>query len=375
MIDRLPVSYKEWKCQAKRIMDQGPFDYIAGGAGAEDTMRANQRAFDRRCIVPRVLSDVSQRDLSVSIFGHTYPSPLFLAPIGIQGIVHPDGELASARAASSLGLPFILSTVSSRPLEEVAAAMGESPRWFQLFWGSDPDVTASLLRRAEGSGYSAIVVTVDLPTYSWREREVRNRYFPYLTGEGLANHLTDPVFRAKLRKPPEQDFEAALELFLHIFFHPGLSWKDLPILRRYTRLPILVKGILHPMDAELAIEHGADGIIVSNHGGRQLDGATAALDALPEVCDRVQGRVPVLMDSGIRHGADVLKAIGLGASAVLIGRPYIYGLAGAGQLGVHRVITNLWTDVDLSMANAGRAKISQLNRSMLHRLDGNLPHE
>lgn len=367
MMNGLPVSYKEWKLLARRKLAQGPFDYIAGGAGAEDTMRANREAFYQWRILPQVLSDVSQRDLSVSLFGDTFSYPVLLAPIGVQGIVHPAGELASARAASSLGIPFILSTVSSRTMEEVAAVMGESPRWFQLFWSKDPDVTASLVRRAEKSGYTAIVVTVDLPAYPWRERDQRNQYFPYLLGEGLDNYFSDPVFRAKLRRPPEQDFQAAFQLFVQIFFNPGLTVKEIPFLRRHTRLPILLKGVLRPSDAEMAAKHGVDGIIVSNHGGRQLDGAVAALDALPAIYDRVQGKIPVLMDSGIRNGADVLKAIALGASAVLIGRPYIYGLAVAGQLGVYQVLANLMEDVDLSLANSGRSAIAELDRTLLRR--------
>ncbi|MGG1664052.1 alpha-hydroxy-acid oxidizing protein [Brevibacillus sp. NRS-1366] len=364
---RLPVSFPEWEFRARAVLPDGPFGYIAGGAGAEDTIRMNSEAFRNWRLQPRFLRDVSKRDKRVTLLGETYPAPVLLAPISIQGIAHPTAELASARAAAGLGVPFILSTVSSKPLEEVAAVMGKAPRWFQLFWPSDPDVAASLVRRAEAAGYSAIVVTVDLPLYGWRERDVRNAYNPFLAGEGIANFVTDPAFRSKLKKPPEEDWKAAIALFGSMFFHPSLTWEDLPILRRYTRLPILLKGILHPRDAELALQNNVDGIIVSNHGGRQVDGEVAALDALLDVLDIVRGRIPVLMDSGIRGGSDVIKAISVGASAILFGRPYIYGLAVAGEMGVRRVIQNLLTDLDLTMANCGMRSIAEMNRSFLIR--------
>ncbi|KQL45912.1 lactate 2-monooxygenase [Brevibacillus choshinensis] len=364
---QLPVSYAEWESRARSVLAKGPFDYIDGGAGYEDTIRVNREAFRSWRLQPQVLRNVSKRDARVTLFGKTYPAPVMLAPISIQGIAHPLGELASARAAAALGVPFILSTVSSRPLEEVAAVMGNAPRWFQLFWPNDPDVTASLLRRAEAAGYSAIVLTVDLPVYGWRERDIRNGYNPFQVGEGIANFVTDPAFRAKLRKPPEQDWQAAISLFGSIFFHPSLSWADLPFLRLHTKLPILIKGILNMQDAELALRYGADGIVVSNHGGRQVDGEVASLDVLPDVLDIVRGRIPVLMDSGIRNGPDVIKAISLGASAILFGRPYIYGLAVAGETGVGRVIQNLFTDLDLTMANCGIRSIAEMNRTFLIR--------
>ncbi|WP_241254401.1 alpha-hydroxy-acid oxidizing protein [Brevibacillus sp. SYP-B805] len=363
----LPVSFEEWESRARGVLAKGPFDYIAGGAGAEETIRRNREAFRSWRIQPFMLRDVSTRDARVTLFGQTFPAPILLAPLSIQGIAHPQGELASARAAAALGVPFTISTVSSRPLEEVAAAMGRAPRWFQFFWPNAPDVAASLLRRAEAAGYSAVVVTLDLPVYGWRERDVRNAYNPFLKGEGIANFVTDPVFRSKLKKPPEEDWNAAIALFGSMFFHPGLTWRDLPFLRRHTRLPFLLKGILQPRDAELAVQHGADGIIVSNHGGRQVDGEVAALDVLPDIIDIVRGRIPVLMDSGVRGGADVIKAIALGATAVLIGRPYIYGLAVAGEEGVRRVIENLLTDLHLTMANCGIRSLAELNRSLLTR--------
>lgn len=363
----LPVSYEELEYRARQVLPDGPFGYIAGGAGREETMRTNREAFLAWHILPRMLVDVSKRDLSITVLGRTYPLPYFFAPISIQGIAHPEGELASARAAASLKVPFILSTVSSWSMEAVASVMGNAPRWFQLFWPNDEEVTASLLRRAEASGYGAVVVTLDLPVYGWRERDVRHRYVPFASGQGTANFFTDPVFRKKLKMLPEEDLQAAIALFGSMFFHPGLTWMDLPRLRKYTKLPILLKGILHSRDAEMALDSGVDGIIVSNHGGRQVDGAIAALDALPKIMDVIHGRIPVLMDSGIRSGADILKAIALGASAVLIGRPYIYGLAAAGEKGVMRVMENLRSDLELNMASSGKSSIRDIDRSLLHR--------
>lgn len=361
----LPVSYEEWEYRARQLLANGPFDYIAGGSGAEYTLRANRKAFERWQIEPRVLIDVSKRDLTVSLLGRTLSSPILLAPISVQSAAHREAELATAKAAAALGVPFILSTVSSRTMEEVAAVMGKSPRWFQLFWASDPDVTASMVRRAEAAGYSAIVVTVDLPMLGWREKDRRNGYFPFLQGEGIANYLSDPVFRAKLPSSSKNKMQDAIRYFASIFFNPGLTWNDLPFLRKHTKLPILLKGIMHPTDAGLALRHGVDGIIVSNHGGRQLDGAMAAIDVLPKVCDIVQGRIPVLMDSGIRRGADVAKALALGAKAVLLGRPYIYGLAVAGEEGVRQVIENLLNDFEVTMALSGRTSVSEMDRSLL----------
>lgn len=362
---QLPVSYYEWEYRARQILPNGPFGYIAGGAGSEDTMRANEDAFLLWRIQPRLLNDVSNRNLSITLFGQTFPVPFLLAPIGLQEIINPEADFGSARAAASLGVPYVLSTPASRSIESVAAVMGDSPRWFQLYWGSDLDVAGSMVQRAEKAGYTAIVVTVDLPARGWRGRDQRNQYFPARAGVGTANFMSDPVFRSKLKQSPEQNFDAAVDLFLSIYFNPALTWNDLPILRKYTKLPILLKGILAPEDAELALHYGMDGIIVSNHGGRQLDGEIAALAALPKICEVVKRRIPVLMDSGIRGGDDVIKAIALGASAVLLGRPYIYGLAVAGEQGVRTVLTNLISEIDLSLANSGKKSISEINQSLL----------
>lgn len=363
----LPVSMEDWEAQARKKLPDGPFYYVAGGAGAGDTMKANRSAFEGWRILPRMLRDVSERNTQVELFGQTLPSPVLLAPVGVQSIVHPEAELASARAAANLGLPFVASTASSRTLEDIASVMNDAPRWFQLYWGKDKEVTASLLQRAERAGYGAIVVTLDTSMLSWREQDLQNAYLPFIQAEGIANYLGDPAFCSKLSKPPGEDIQAAVRYFLRIFSNPCLTWADLAFLREHTKLPILLKGILHPQDAAQALEFGVDGVIVSNHGGRQVDGAVAALDALPEICNVIHGRIPVLMDSGIRRGADVVKAIALGAVAVLVGRPYMYGLTVAGEVGVRRVMRHLLADFDLTMALAGCKSLAELDQSVLVR--------
>jgi len=362
---RLPISYEDWELKAASVLEEGVFDYIAGGAGAEYTILANRDVFYFWRILPRVMVDVAQRDLTVSLFGLKFPAPIILAPVDRQELYHRDAELASAKAAASLGVPFVLSTFSTRSIEQVAAVMGNSPRWFQLYWGNDPDLVLSMAHRAEASGYTAIVLTVDRPVYGWRERELKNLYPPVIFNRAVANFFTDPVFLAKLPKPPQVDPQGAVEQVSRVTHNPGLTWKDLLFLRRYTRLPVLVKGILNPGDAQIALDHGADGIIVSNHGGRHLDGAVASLDALPGVSEQIHGRAPILMDSGIRRGADVVKALALGASAVLVGRPYVYGLAVAGEEGVRRVVRNLIADTDITMANSGRRSVAEVDRTLV----------
>ncbi|MGG4167836.1 lactate 2-monooxygenase [Rossellomorea vietnamensis] len=361
----IPFRFEELEQMAREKLEDGPFYYVAGGAGGEETMRANRSALDRWQIVPRMLNNVENRDLKVTLFGETYSSPLLLAPIGVQSIVHPDGELASARAAASMNVPFIASSASTYSMEEIASVMGDSPRWFQLYWSNDLEIAASMLRRAEASGYSAIVVTLDAPMMAWREYDLENAYLPFLSGEGVGNYVSDPVFRSKLKHPPEVDGNAAAILWSQVFGNASLTWDDLDFLREHTRLPILLKGILHPDDAKLAVDRGMDGIIVSNHGGRQVDGAIGALDSLPVICDVVNGRIPVLFDSGIRRGADVVKALALGADSVLIGRPYMYGLTLAGEQGVKDVIRNILADLDLTLALSGQSSISECDPSLL----------
>jgi isopentenyl diphosphate isomerase/L-lactate dehydrogenase-like FMN-dependent dehydrogenase len=351
--------------KAKETLAPEAFDYLAGGAGGEDTMRANREAFYRWRIVPRMLRDVSRRDLSVEILGARLPTPVILGPIGVQGIIHTEAEVASARAAASLGVPFTLSTVSSRTIEEVAQAAGNALRWFQLYWGKNPELTVSMLKRAELAGYKALVVTLDTCMLAWRERDLQHAYLPFLLGLGLANYFSDPVFRALLPQPPEKNPAAAIQLWGSLFSNTALTWSDIPFLRKHTRLPIILKGILHAEDAARAMDAGVDGIIVSNHGGRQVDGAIAALDALALVVREVNGRVPVLFDSGIRRGADVFKALALGAKAVLLGRLYMYGLAVAGEQGVREVLLNLLADLDLTLALSGYKSCAELDATAL----------
>ena len=363
--DGLPFAVEEWERLARAALAPGPFGYVACGAGGEDTMRANREAFERRRIWPRMARDVAERELAVTVLGTPSPAPFLLAPIGVQGILHQDGERAVARAAAASGIPFILSTVSSVTLEEIAALMGDAPRWFQLYPGRSREVTASMIRRAEAAGYRAIVVTLDTTMLGWRETDLANAYLPFLAGQGIANFLSDPAFLSRLTASPREDPRSAVVEFLKIYVNPSFTWSDVDFLRQQTTLPLLLKGILHPDDAKLAIAHGADGIIVSNHGGRQVDGAVAALDALPVVVEAVGARVPVLMDSGIRRGADVLKALALGATAVLLGRPYAYALAAAGEAGVRRVIRNLHAEIDLELGLAGRRSVRDLDASLL----------
>lgn len=361
----IPVSQLEQK--AAEILTPQAYDYIAGSASGERTARANLEAFDHWRIVPRMLRDVSQRDLSIDLFGRRLPVPVLLGPIGVQSIIHPEGELAPSRAAASLGIPFILSTLSSRPIDEIAQAMGSSERWFQLYWGKDHELTTSFVKRAENSGYSALVVTLDTSMLGWRERDLQHPYLPFLLGDGLANYFTDPVFCSRLEKPPQADPGAAVQLWATQYSNTALIWKDLIWLRRQTRLPIVLKGILHPEDARLALDHRADAIIVSNHGGRQVDGAIAALDALPPIVEATQGKIPVLFDSGIRNGADAIKALALGANAVLLGRLYLWGLAVAGEQGVRDVVRNLLADLDITMGLSGFRSVKELNPSILMR--------
>ena len=358
-----PISPEEWEARAAESLEPGPFDYIAGGAGSESTMRANLEAFERRRLRPRMLTGNSERDISVEILGTKSPAPFLLAPIGVLSIAHPEGELAVARAAAATGVPIVLSSAASHSIEEVADV--GPPRWFQLYWVNDREVTVSLVERAEAAGYSALVVTVDTLSLGWRDRDLRRAYLPFLGGEGCAQFFSDPVFRSRLEQPPEEDTLAAAARMLSMFPNLELGWDDLAWLRKTTQLPLVVKGLLTGEDALRAGECGADGIVVSNHGGRQVDGAVAALDALEEVRDAVGPETTVLMDSGIRRGADVLKALALGADAVLLGRPYAYGLAVGGQEGVEAVVRHLMAETDITLALAGGRRATDLDSSWI----------
>jgi lactate 2-monooxygenase len=361
----MPIAVDELEQRAREQISAEAFGYVAGAAGSEATVRANSRAFERWQIVPRMLRDVSSRDLSTSILGTAMPAPVMLAPVGVQSIVRPQGELETARAAASVGLPFILSTAGSHSIEDVAETVGSASRWYQLYWPRDRDLAASFVTRAGGAGYRAIVVTLDTWMLGWRPRDLQNAYLPFLKGEGVATYFSDPVFRAALERPPEEDPGAAIGHWALQFSNPAVTWADLAWLREQIELPIVLKGILHADDARRALEAGVDGLIVSNHGGRQVDGAIGALDALPAVRALVGEEFPVLFDSGIRTGADVFKALALGADAVCVGRPYIWGLALDGQAGVEHVLRCLLAELDLTLALSGHTTVAELDRSTL----------
>ncbi len=398
----VPVDFHALEARAKECMAPEAFAYIAGGAGMEKTMLANRQALDRWRIVPRMLRDVSERDTSIELFGKRLPTPFLTAPVGVLEMAHADADLAVARACRAEEIPMIFSNQASVSMEECAAEMGRAERWFQLYWSASNDLVESLVARAENSGCSAIVVTLDTTLLGWRARDLDLAYLPFLRGKGIAQYTSDPVFRALLKEKdasqeaaPERTINlntirvllelaerypdkflknltsgeplAAVRKFIGIYSRPSLTWDDLQFLRERTHLPILLKGILHPDDGKKAVDVGMDGIVVSNHGGRQVDGAIAAIDALPEVVDAVNNQVPVLFDSGIRTGADAFKALALGARAVCIGRPYVYGLAAAGQQGVQDVLRNFKADFDLTMGLAGCRSIAEIDRVALQK--------
>ncbi len=396
----VPTITADLEQAAQRKMSAQAYAYVAGGAGLESTVLANRRAFERWRIVPRVLRDVAERDTSVELFGATLPSPLLLAPIGVLEMAHREADLAVARAAAAEGVPFIFSSQASVPMEQCAAAMDEvtsgAPRWFQLYYSRSDDLVLSFVARAEACGCTAIVVTLDTTLLGWRTRDLDLAYLPFLRGKGIAQYTSDPVFNAWLEDNPPQRGKrrvtlaslrallqmtrahpgsfranlrsgkpvAAVQRFIQGYSKPSLSWSDIDFLRAHTDLPILLKGVLHPDDAKEGLEHGVDGFVVSNHGGRQVDGAVAALDALPHVVAAAQGR-PVLLDSGVRGGADMFKALALGATAVCVGRPYVYALAVAGERGVREMIRNFAADFDLTLALAGCRSVREVGRERL----------
>src|SRR5829696_219919 len=361
----VPVPVEALERLAREKMGERSANYVFAGAGTEETMLANREAFRRGRIVPRMLRDVAERDLSTRVLGAELPAPLLLAPIGVQTIVHEEGELATARAAATVGLPMIASTASHFTMEEIAEAGGEGPRWFQLYWPNDRELLESFVGRAEAAGYGAIVVTVDTFIPGWKPRDLQQAWLPFLEGSGNANYFQDPVFRAGLEQPPEDDLGAATGRYLGVLSNPALTWEDLARLRELTSLPILVKGIQHADDAREAASRGVDGIVVSNHGGRQVDGALGSLDALTPIAEAVGEEIAVLFDSGIRGGADVFKALALGADAVCLGRPYIWGLALDGQAGVETVLKMVLAELDLTMALCGLTSPDELGPGLL----------
>ena len=399
-VPRVPVDMHALESAAKLVLSREAFAYIAGGAGQESTVAANRRAFERWRIVPRVLNDVSHPDHSIELFGQRLPSPLLLSPIGVLEMAHRESDFAVARAAAAERVPMIFSNQASQPMEACARVMGDSPRWFQLYWSQSDDLVISLVERAEACGCSAIVLTLDTTMLGWRIRDLDLAYLPFLRGKGIAQYTSDPVFQKQIEAdlvPPSPRAPVTLSMlralwqmsrafpgslmanlgspkprravqrFITTYSRPSLTWNDLEFLRKHTRLPILLKGILHPDDARTAVESGMDGLIVSNHGGRQVDGAIGALDALPAVAEAVNGAIPVIFDSGIRGGADVFKALALGAKAVCLGRPYVYGLALAGQAGVQEVIRNVKADFELTMGLSGCASIAEIGPHSLNR--------
>ena len=403
----VPVDNSELEQAARKAISAEAFAYLAGGAGGEATMAANRAAFARWQVWPRVLRDVAERDLSIELLGTRRATPFILSPIGVAELAHADADVAVGRAASELDVPYVLSNQGSRPMEEVAAAMGEGSRWFQLYWSASDELNASFLRRAEAAGCEAIVVTLDTHLLGWRTRDLDAAFLPFTRGQGIAQYTSDPVFaelvrdrvarstgpgerprvtptllrsafsiarsavgtklvdggvRDALRSPLPR---AAVETFLDVFSDPSLTWDDLARLREWTSLPVVLKGVLHPDDAGRALDHGVDGLVVSNHGGRQVDRSVATLDALPAIVERVAGRVPIVLDSGIRGGADAAIALALGATAVGIGRPYAYGLAVAGQAGVREVVRNHIAELDLTLGLAGHRSVAELGPETL----------
>ena len=350
---------------AHKALDAKPFWYVAGSAGSGATARANREAFDRWRIVPRMLTGSTERDLSTTVLGSQLSAPIITSPVGVQSIIHPDAELAAARVAQELGLGMTLSTVSSTTLEDVAAENGDGVRWFQLYWPHDDGVCVSLLERAQAAGYTALLVTLDTWMLGWRPYDLDHGYLPFLQGVGLANYFTDPAFCAGLDKTPDEDVRAAVTHWLPIFTGKDHTWDDLAFLREHWAGPIVLKGVQHPDDARRAVDAGMEGVLVSNHGGRQVDGAIGALDALPGVVDAVGDELEVLFDSGVRTGSDIVKALALGARAVLVGRPWVYGLGLAGTDGVRHVLRGLLADLDLSLALSGNPRTATLTRDSI----------
>lgn len=391
---RIPIDLNELQKQAEARMSKGGYTYVAGGAGREDSVRSNRSDFQRWQIQPRMFRDVSDFDTSIELFGQKLPTPFLLAPIGVLDMAYRNGDIATARAAAKLNVPMIFSNQASASMEAMSKEMGDSPRWFQLYWSKSYELVESLVNRAEQSGCSAIVVTLDTTMLGWRIQDLDLGFLPFMQGLGIAQYTSDPVFQKLMNEPITEESPStpitfstlktllalarnypgsfyknltsgeplrAVRKFTSIYTNPALNWEDLKFLRKRTSLPILLKGILHPEDAKIALDYGVDGIIVSNHGGRQLDGSISSIRALPEVLEAVGDSVPLLLDSGIRGGADVFKALALGAKAVCLGRPYVYGLALGGEAGIQEVIRNFAADFELTMRLAGCRNIKEIS--------------
>ncbi|KAK2593903.1 hypothetical protein QQS21_008365 [Conoideocrella luteorostrata] len=360
--------------QAKKIMPKKGWEYIKGGAGESSTMDANRLAFRQWKIVPRVLTPTTPRDLSTTLFGERYDSPVLMAPVGVQSWYHPDKEIGTATACANLRVPFTLSTAASTSIEELVEKVPQGPKWFQLYWPLDEEITASIITRAKSCGFKVLVITLDTWTLAWRPYDLDPASVPFIVGEGDDIGFTDPVFRRKFAErtdgetPEESAVQAGMYWCSEVFPGVSRSWEDLKILRKYWDGPMVLKGVLSVEDAEMAVKHGIEGIIVSTHGGRQLDGAVGTLDVLPEIADAVGDRITVMIDSGIRTGADILKAIALGARAVFLGRPVVYGLGIDGEAGAEAVIAGLLADLDLTMGFSGAKTIKDIKRLLLKKV-------
>ena len=396
----VPADFAELERKARRASSPKAWAYVAGGAGEGRTMRRNRTAFDRWAIVPRMAAGAVDRDLSVDLLGRRHDTPVLLAPVGAGALLAEDSDLHIARAAAATGTTYVFSNQGCSSMEDCAAAMGDAPRWFQLYWSKDEGLVDSLIARAEDIGAGALVVTLDTTVLGWRPQDLNLGSLPFSQGQGIAQYTSDPRFLEivadRVRNPAPQAAvdvtlgavrtllamtrnhpgrfldnlrsplpRASVETFLDIYSNPGLTWDHLATLRDRTRLPIVLKGILHPDDARRAFDLGADANVVSNHGGRQVDNAIASLDALVTIRDEVGPEPTVLLDSGIRTGADVFTALALGADSVLLGRPYMYGLALAGQRGVEDVVRNVVAELDLTMALCGARDVASINRELL----------
>lgn len=360
MTPQIPTHFTALEALARTKLSPEAWAYTAGGAGLETAMDANRAAFNRFPIAPRMLGGAAQRDIGCEIFGVKVAAPILSSPIGVLEMMHPDADLAVARAMARLNFPMIISSQASFPMEKIAEANGDGPRFYQLYWGKSDAIAESFVKRAEACGCKAIFITLDTTILGWRPRDLNLAFLPFLRGEGIAQYTSDPAFRALLPQPPEENPQAAAIQFTQVFSDPALDWKRIAKIRSWTKLPVVLKGIMRADDAAMAVREGYDGIMVSNHGGRQVDGAIGALDALPAVVAAAAGEVPVLFDSGVRCGADIFKALALGAKAVGIGRPYVYGLATGGEAGVQAVIEYLRAELDIMMGLNGCSKLTDV---------------
>jgi isopentenyl diphosphate isomerase/L-lactate dehydrogenase-like FMN-dependent dehydrogenase len=361
----IPTNFIGLEAAAQQKMTPEAWAYTAGGAGLETAALANRAAFARFPIAPRMLAGAGMRDLGCEIFGARVAAPVFSCPIGVLEMMHPEADLAVARAMRALNLPMIVSSQASFPMEEIAKANGDGPRYYQLYWGKSDALAESFVRRAEAIGCRAVFITLDTRVLGWRPRDLDLGFSPFLRGQGIAQYISDPVFRSQLAQPPEENPLAAAVQFTQMFSDPSLDWKRIAKIRSWTKLPVVLKGVMRADDAAMAVREGYDGVMVSNHGGRQVDGGIGALDALPKVVEAVNGKARVFFDSGVRCGADIFKALALGAAAVGIGRPFVYGLSLAGEQGVQTVFEYLLSELDLMMALNGCPTPEDISQDLL----------